>query len=416
MRRTFVFSVSLLLLTFVCWSSHGENWPRFRGSNGDGQSEAIGIPVEWKTGEYTWKKPLSGVGRSSPVIWNDRLFVTSANGDNGEQILLAFDARTGDQLWEKRFPSATHKQHVENSYATSTPAVDANRLYISWLDGDKITLGAFTHQGEEIWRRQVGTLIEQHGYGTSPVVIGDVVCLDCETENKDDSIVTGLDAATGDIRWHVPRGTGKTVFATPCVWGAGTANPLLVTASMGSGLTAFEPLSGQIVWQTVENDLPDRCVSSPIVAGGLVFVSCGSGNNGLRLIAIRPNDDGQPPQEAYRLEVGVPNIPTPVVAGDLLFMWHDRGTVSCVDLATGEEHWRQRVKGKFHSSPVRVGDRIYCVSLDGDVVVIAASKEYKLLGRSALEEPVQATPAVANNRIYFRTDASLICLGQTETN
>jgi outer membrane protein assembly factor BamB len=415
MRRQII-SMAVVLMVSLVTIGRTEQWPRFRGNNGDGQSDASAIPIEWKTGEYAWKKALPGLGRSSPVVWDDRVYVTSANPDTGEQIILALDAHSGQQLWEKRFASATHHQHVENSYATSTPTVDSKRLYMSWLDGDKITLGAFTHQGEEIWRRQVGNLIEQHGFGTSPVVVGDVVCLDGDTEDRDNSAVTGLNAATGEVLWHVPRGTGKTVFATPCVWAARPGKPLLLTSSMGSGLTAFEPATGKIAWQVLENDLPDRCVSSPIVAGGLVFVSCGSGNNGLRLIAMRPGQEGELPQEAYRLDVGVPNIPTPVVAGDLLFLWHDRGTVSCVDLATGEEHWRQRVPGKFHSSPVRIGDHIYCVSLDGDVVVLAASKEFKLLGRSALEEPVQATPAVASNRIYFRTDASLICVGQTEAN
>jgi outer membrane protein assembly factor BamB len=413
MRRLLMTGLmAALLAKAVC----ADEWPRFRGNNGDGQSDASGIPIQWKAGEYSWKRALPGLGRSSPVVWDGRVYVTSANPDTGEQIILAFDAHSGEPQWEKRFASATHHQHVENSYATSTLSVDAKRLYMSWLDGDKVMLGAFSHQGDEIWRRQVGALVEQHGFATSPVLVGDVVCLDNETEDKDNSAVSGLNAATGEVLWHVPRGTGKTVFATPCVWNSAAGKKLLLTSSMGSGLTAFEPASGEIAWQVLEDDLPDRCVSSPIVAGGLVLVSCGSGNNGLRLIAMRPGADGQSPTEAYRLDVGVPNIPTPVVAGDLLFLWHDRGTVSCLDLSTGEEHWRQRVGGKFHSSPVRVGDRIYCVSLDGDVVVLAASKEYRLLARNALEEPVQATPAVAGDRIYFRTDGSLICLGTTIEN
>jgi hypothetical protein len=131
---------------------------------------------------------------------------------------------------------------------------------------------------------------------------------------------------------------------------------------------------------------------------------------------MRPGKNGEAPEEAYRLDSGIPNIPTPIVAGNLLFLWHDRGTVTCLDLTTHEEYWHQRVGGRFHSSPVRIGDRIFCVSLDGDVVVLAANKEYKLLARNKLDEPVQATPAVANNRIYFRTDSSLICLGQAAEN
>jgi outer membrane protein assembly factor BamB len=130
------------------------------------------------------------------------------------------------------------------------------------------------------------------------------------------------------------------------------------------------------------------------------------------MIAVRPGAAGEPPQEVYRLRQGVPNIPTPVVAGDLLFVWHDRGTVSCLDAATGKQHWRERVSGKFHSSPVRIANRIFGTSLDGEVFVLAASKDYQLLARNSLGEPCTATPAVADNRIYFRTESSLICLGQ----
>ena len=122
---------------------------------------------------------------------------------------------------------------------------------------------------------------------------------------------------------------------------AADGRELVVMSSMGSGVTAYDPATGKIEWQVLEQDLPDRCVSSPIVAAGLVIVSCGSGNNGMHLIALRPGENGEPPQEVYRLRQGVPNIPTPVVAGDLLFLWHDRGTVACLDAATGEQHWRE---------------------------------------------------------------------------
>jgi outer membrane protein assembly factor BamB len=415
MRNLFLMLLGLVVLSFSGVVS-AEQWPRFRGANGDGQSDAAGIPTQWQESDSLWKKSLPGVGRSSPVIWDNQLIVTSADPDSAEQVILAFDARSGAQLWEKRIAASPYHKHAMNSFATSTPAIDAKRIYLSWMDGENIMLVALTHQGDEIWRRQVGTLVEQHGFGTSPVVIDDVICVDNDTEDAEHSVVTGVNAATGEVLWHVPRGSGKTVFATPCVWETAGGKKLLLTASMGSGLTAFDPANGQVAWQALQQDLPDRCVSSPIVAGGLVFASCGSGNNGLVLIAMRPGKDGEPPQEAYRLDSGVPNIPTPIVAGDLLFLWHDRGTVTCIDLSTHEEYWRQRVGGRFHSSPVRVGDRIYCVSLDGEVVVLAASKEYKLLARNKLEEPVQATPAVANNRIYFRTDSSLICLGQAAEN
>jgi outer membrane protein assembly factor BamB len=390
--------------------AQAENWDRFRGPNGAGQSEAEGIPSQWTEADYLWKKSLPGVGHSSPVVWGDRVFVTSGDPTTGEQIVLAFDTKSGQQLWEKRFASHTYSMHSDNSYATSTPAADADQLYVLWLDGNRVTLAALTHDGGEVWRRQVGSLVEKHGFGTSPVVVGNTVCVANETDSADRCIVTGVDRTSGDIRWAVHRNPGKTAFATPCLLDSG-GRKLLVMSSMGSGVTAYEPETGEIAWQVLEKDLPDRCVSSPIVAAGLVFVSCGSGNNGLHLIALRPGENGEPPVEAYRLKQGVPNIPTPVAAGDLLFVWHDRGTVTCLDAATGEPHWRKRVSGMFHSSPVRIGNRIFGLSKDGDVTVLAADKEYQLLARNSLGEPSQATPAVADGRIYYRTEASLICLG-----
>ena len=344
------------------------------------------------------------------MIWGERVFVTSGDPQSGEQIVLAFDAKSGEQLWGKRFASHTYSMHSDNSYATSTPAADADHLYVLWLDGERVTLAALAHDGIEVWRRQVGSLVEQHGFGTSPIVVGDTVCVANETDSAERSIVTGIDRASGDVRWTVPRGAAKTAFATPCVLESG-GRKLVVTSSMGSGVTAYDPATGEIVWQVLEQDLPDRCVSSPIVAAGLVIVSCGSGNNGLQLIALRPGENGEPPTEAYRLRQGVPNIPTPVVAGDLLFLWHDRGTVSCLDAATGAPHWRKRVSGMFHSSPVRIGNRIFGLSKEGEVIVLAADKEYQLLARNSLGERCQATPAVADGRLYYRTESSLVCLG-----
>lgn len=375
--------VAFVGLLLIGQGVRAENWDRFRGPNGAGQSEAKGIPSEWTDADYLWRKSLPGVGHSSPVIWGNRLFVTAGDPSTGEQILLALDSASGEQLWEKRIASHTYSMHSDNSYATSTPAVDADQLYVLWLDGDMVTLAAFSHDGAEIWRRQVGALEEKHGFGTSPIVVGDTVVVVNETEDAERSMVVGVDRASGDVRWTQPRGTGKTAFATPCVLEAADGRELVVMSSMGSGVTAYDPATGEIVWQVLEQDLPDRCVSSPIVAAGLIIVSCGSGNNGMHLIALRPGENGAPPKEAYRLKQGVPNIPTPVVAGDLMFLWHDRGTVSCLDAANGESHWRKRVSGMFHSSPVRIGNRIFGLSKEGEVVVLAAGKEYELIARNS---------------------------------
>ena len=203
----------VLLVLLAVGVTRCENWDRFRGPNGDGQSDAAGIPSEWTPADYAWKISLPGLGHSSPVVWGDRLFVTSADNGTGEQILMAFDARTGSQLWEQRFAAAPHAKHVSNTFATSTPALDADQLYLAWMNGQRVTLAAFTHDGAEIWRREVATLDEHHGFGTSPVVVGDVVCIANETKNPEESALVGLDRTSGDLVWRQSRGAGKTAFA-----------------------------------------------------------------------------------------------------------------------------------------------------------------------------------------------------------
>ena len=299
--------------------------------------------------------------------------------------------------------------HAFNSYASSTPAVDAERLYIVWRDGIKLTLLALTHDGGEAWRVDAGVCEEKHGFGSSPVVVDDVVCI--ENDNETVGEIVAFDRLSGDVRWRIPRAAGDTSFSTPCVLDPTADEKLLLVASNASGVTAIDASSGRVAWQAIDHDLPQRCVASPIVAGGLVFVSCGQGGNGLHMIAVRPPTETEDAHEVYRLKQGIPNVPTAVAAGDLLFLWHDNGTVSCLDVATGRQHWRQRVGSNFHGSPIRIGERIFAVALDGKVVVLAAEPEFKLLAENSLGEPSRATPAVAHDRLYVRTESSLVCIG-----
>jgi outer membrane protein assembly factor BamB len=402
----------ILLLVFVF--SHvgivrAENWDRFRGPNGTGQSDARGIPSEWKAESFLWRQPLAGVGHSSPVVWENRLFVTSADSETGEQIIQAFDAISGTPLWERRAAAGSYRMNGLNSYASSTPAIDAHHLYVMWLADGRVKLGAWTHDGDEVWQRDIGGFEEDHGFGKSPVVVEGLVCVANDSESE--SAIVALDALSGDPRWKIPRASGNTPFATPCLLDPTSNKKQLLALSTASGLAGIDLATGQVVWQGLKEELPLRCVSSPIVAGGLVFVSCGQGGNGKLMIAARPGDAQHGPQEVYRLEQNIPNVPTPVVAGDLLFLWHDRGVVSCHDVATGRQLWRERVGGDFHSSPIRIGDRILAASRDGEVVVLAAAPKFELLARNVLDEPCHATPAVVNDRLYIRTESTLFCIG-----
>jgi outer membrane protein assembly factor BamB len=408
-RRAILVPITLLIVKYIlCGSSCAENWDRFRGPNGAGQSSAA-IPSEWTDANFLWQQSLAGAGHSSPVVWGKRLFVASADPQTGELTLLAFDAPTGLQLWNRRFSASTYNLHGFNSYASSTPAVDANHVYLLWLKKDQVLLAAITHEGQMAWQAAVGAFEDEHGFGKSPLVVDDHVIV--ANDSKADSTLSAFDAVSGDLRWRIPRPSGITPFATPCLLDPAAENKQILAVSTASGLTAIDTASGKIAWNGLQKDLTQRCVSSPIVAGGLVFVSCGQGGNGKLLIAARPGSDSSEPQEVYRLQQSIPNVPTPLIAGDLLFLWHDRGVVSCHDVSTGRQHWRERIGGDFHSSPLHIGNRIFCASRDGEVIVLAADRKFSLLARNALHEPCHATPAVANDRLYIRTANSLLCIG-----
>jgi outer membrane protein assembly factor BamB len=403
--------LSIAILLCIARTDFAANWDRFRGPNGAGQSDDAGIPTKWELANFLWKRPLSNVGHSSPVIWDKRLFLTSGDPKTGAQIINAFDAQSGAPLWEKRFETGSYHMNGLNSYASSTPAVDAEHVYLLWLQEGRVILTALTHNGNEVWHRDVGSFEETHGFGKSPVVIDDLVYV--ANDSLAESTVVALDRKNGDVRWHIPRESGITAFATPCLFDPAAKEKLLLTVSTASGLTALNAKTGKIAWQGLKDSLTQRCVSSPIVAGGMVLASSGQGGVGKSLIAARPEGKGL--KEIYRLEQSIPQVPTPIVASDLLFLWQDRGIVSCYDLETGKQNYRERVGGDYHSSPIRVGNRIFGVARNGEVVVLAADRKFEVLARNALNEACHATPAVANGRLYLRTEASLVCVGEPPT-
>jgi outer membrane protein assembly factor BamB len=410
-ENSFHFGIVLsLVLTALTMAG---NWDRFRGPNGAGQSDDAGIPTKWEQKNFLWKRPLSGVGHSSPVIWEGRIFITSADPKTGKQIVSAFDAKTGSNVWEKRFDAGEYHMNGLNSYASSTLPVDAEQLYPMWLQDGHVILVALTHDGNKVWQRDIGPFEETHGFGKSPVLVGDLIVV--ANDSQAESAIVAVDRKSGDIRWRLARPAGITAFATPCLLDPDAKEKTLLAASTASGLTAINAETGKVIWQGLTDSLTQRCVASPIVAGGMILVSCGQGGNGKVLVAARPGDKDHGPQEVYSLKQSVPNVPTAVVAGDLLFLWHDRGVVSCYDLLTGHQNWRERVGGDFHSSPIRIGNRIFCVSMNGEVVVLAADRHFEVLARNPLNESCHATPAVANGRLYLRTASTLYCIGEPTT-
>ena len=406
-------TLTWLLGTFTAAPSVAQEWARFRGANGAGQSETTTIPVEWTAKDYLWQVDLPGVGNSSPVVWDNRIYLLSADPKDGTRFVLCHSTTDGHLIWKQDFSSKTHTIHQQNSLASSTPAVDKKHVYCAWATPEEFTLVALSHDGRQTWRINLGTFVSRHGFGTSPIVYDDLVIITGDSDTE--AFVVAVEAETGRVRWKVPRRVHdeqNASYAAPCIYRPEHGADQLIVCSWAHGVSSFDPRTGKINWEA--EVLERRPVGSPIVVGDLILANCGEGGGNNGVVAVRP--PAAPGDEAlavYRIDkTSAPYVPTLVAKDDLVFLWGDRGVVTCIDGASGKIHWRQRVGGNYSSSPVRVADHIFGVATDGEVVCLAASTEFAVLGRSSLGEPSRATPAVAGERMFFRSDSRLVAVGK----
>jgi outer membrane protein assembly factor BamB len=410
MRRS-RFPVVVLLLLSLCVCSAAQEWTRFRGPNGSGVSTATTVPLRWTERDYRWKVELPGVGHSSPVLWGERLFATSGDEKTGTRILTCLRATDGQRLWSREFAGQRHGKHADNSFATATPAVDERGVYVAWGNAKEYLVVALDHDGKELWRADLGTFKSGHGFGPSPVVHESLLVLACDQEGP--SALYGLECATGKVRWKSPR-KSKAHYSTPCVYQIPGRPAELIFTSYEHGITSIDPKSGRVNWEldVFNKGHIETCISSPIVADGLVLGTSGWLGVRQEVVAVRPpaGPEGKP-VEVYRIDRGVPLCTTPLVRGGLLFLWSDSGSVTCADVRTGKVHWRERVPGSYYASPVCVGDRLYGVSREGEVVLLAAAARFERLAVNPLGEGSHSTPAVAGGRMYLRTFAHLLCVG-----
>jgi outer membrane protein assembly factor BamB len=328
--------------------------------------------------------------------------------------------------------------------------VDAAGIVVTWTTPDEVVLLALDNDGHESWRRDLGKFVCIHGSGSSPIIVDDLVVLDNDQEDPKAlppsvyagpgaphsagrSFLIGLDRKTGQTRWRLDRSSTQAAFVTPCLYQSPGGRPEIIVASTYHGVTGVDAATGKINWEldkvlrehvdpatgTIgrqsEPLFQERCVSSPIVADGLVFASEGRGSTGLKTVAVQPGskEKSMPPSLAYEIKKPTPLVPTPLAKDGRLYLWADNGKVTCVRVATGKILWREKVEGSFYSSPVCVNDRLYCVAKDGDILVLAAADKFELLARMSLGEQSYATPAVAGGVMYLRTISQLYSLGGT---
>jgi outer membrane protein assembly factor BamB len=411
----------LLALTISSMTCAAQEWTRFRGPNGTGISPASGIPTRITDANIQWKTELPGTGHSSPVLWGERIFLTSTGDKAGGLTVLCLSAKDGRVLWQHEFPLSPFPRHKFNSYASSTPAADAERVYVVWNEPDHYFLAALDHAGKVVWQRDFGPFVSQHGCGISPIVYDGKVFLGNEQDDKKfvpestrtgESFIVAVDAKTGKTRWQTKRRSAVVAYSTPCVYEPKRGKPALIFNSQGHGISAVDPQTGKVLWD-YDQAFNKRSVSSPLLAGDLILGSCGSGAGGGFVTAIKPGDaaNGRKAELAYQMKKSAPYVPTGIARGDLVWLWGDGGIVTCLHAPSGEIRYQERVGGNFFGSPVWVDGCLYCVSTSGELVVLEGSDRFNVLHRYALNELCHSTPAVALGRLFIRTENHLWSFG-----
>lgn len=407
--------VMVLVLSAVM---SAEEWARFRGPNGSGVAPAAeGVPSSFSEADFNWKTKLPGLGHGSPAVWGNRVFLLSADPDTAFRYVLAVDAASGEIAWQKEFPAGPSKIHLKSSYASCTPAVDELHLYAAWADDEQTRLVALTHDGELSWSVDLGPWVSQHGFGTSPMLYEDKVILSLmqlgdpgklRDRPVGSSRLIAFDRKTGEKIWETPRESDVAAYSVPCVYTSGEGKELLICNSSGNGIAAHDPATGKEVWS--QKVFTMRSVSSPVIADGLILGSHGSGGGGNKVFAVDPN--GGQPKLAWQMDRQAGYVPTAVANDGKVFVWYDKGIVSCLDAQSGEVLGQKRIGGNYYGSPILVGDRLFCISEEGEVVVVTADANLEVLGRSALGEGSESTPAVADGKMYLRTYSHLIAVGK----
>jgi outer membrane protein assembly factor BamB len=402
----------LLLLILATSALGAQGWPQFRGPTGQGHATETGLPVEWsETKNVAWKTPVPGIGWSSPVIADGLVWLTTAaevpgrNRSARSLRLLAFDAATGQQRQniEVFALSAPEFIHQKNSYASPTPILDGDRIYVHF--GAEGT-AALTTKGEVLWKTKLAYQ-SQHGNGGSPVLYRDLLIINCDGNGgPGDAYVVALDVKTGKQRWKTTRRSpADQAYATSLVI---TVNGVDQLVSPGAyRATAYNPINGDAIW-SVSYDDGFSNVPRPVFGHGLVYIA--TGFNQPTLIAVRPDGargDVTRTHLAWTLTRGAPFTPSPLLVGDDLYVVSDTGILTIVEAKTGRIHGQHRLGGNYSASPVFADGRIYFQSEEGVTTVVAPGSQFQKLASNTLDGGMLASIAVADKSLFIRTERHL---------
>jgi outer membrane protein assembly factor BamB len=403
MKRSFV----ALLILFLAVPLQAENWPGWRGPRGDGTVAETNVPVYWdNTHNVEWKVPIPGVGHSSPIVWEKRIFLVTCLEKGSSHQLLCLDGDSGKTLWQKEVLKTTlHRIHRLNTHASSTPLTDGERVYVSFLDDDKMFIAAYDFDGKKLWEKRPGGFSSVHGYCASPILWKDTIIVNGDHDG--DAYIVALDRKSGKTKWKIDRPSKTRSYVTPIIRHIDGRDQMILSGS--KSVTSYDPNNGKQHW--IIDGPTEQFVASMVYNGELLFMTCGFPTR--HMMAIKPDGKGNVTKThvAWHERKGASYVPSPVAVGDYFVVVSDSGMASCFEAKTGKRLWMQRLNQAHSASMITANGLAYFLSDDGVMTIVRPGPKFDVVNRSDLGEPTRASPVVSDGKLYLRGTRHLYRIG-----
>lgn len=410
----FAFWRVLFLVTLVASTHSGtpvqaEDWPQWRGPRGDGSSEETQLPTTWSATEnIQWKVPVPAAGHASPIVSGRHIFIAGVKSDETTRTLTALDRESGKVIWEKAVLKAPLERiHKLNSYASSTPATDGKRIYVSFLNEKQMHVTAYDFQGTELWTVEPGVFSSVHGYCSSPIVFENFVIVNGDHDG--DAYLVALNRETGVTAWKTPRENRTRSYCTPIIRDIGGRTQMILSGS--KCVASYDPRTGERHW--IFDGPTEQFVASPVYSHDLVYITGGFPDR--HILAIDPTGTGNVTKTHtawHHLRSGVSYVPSPVAAGDYFLVASDDGVGTCFDAKTGKISWQKRLAGHYSGSLLAANGLVYFIDDDGVTKVVKPGPELDVVATNELGDACFASPAASNGQLFIRGDAHLWCIGK----
>lgn len=399
--------LSLLVVVVVGIPARAEDWPCWRGPRGDGTSHEANIPTHWSdTQNIAWKTEIPGLGHASPIVTGDRVFTVSCMPDTTERVLVCLDRRTGRELWQRSvFKAPLEHKHTLNSFASSTPASDGQRVYVSFLDVNKMMIAAYDFAGQQQWLVHPGVFSSVHGYCSSPVVYQNLLIVNGDHDGE--AYIVALERSSGKVVWKTPRENKTRSYCTPIIRTIDRQPQMIMSGS--KSVTSYDPRDGKLLWNI---DGPtEQFVASMVDNGKLVFLTAGFPDH--HILAVRPTGRGNVTDSAivWRTTENTSYVPSPIVVGDYFLVVSDNGIASCYEAESGKRMWKQRIGRHYSASLITAGGLAYFLSDDGVMKIIKPGPDFELVAENPLGERCYASPAASDGHLFIRAERHLYSIG-----